>query len=76
MNFFYYVSKFNIFFFLFGGVGGGLAGGARVSEFGLGGGGTGGGVDGWTVEQAQTNLPLQLLRSWEHDNELMYKLCP
>ena len=25
------------------------------------GGGVGGLVDGWTVEQAQTNLPLQLL---------------
>ena len=25
--------------------------------------GGGGGVDGWTDEQAQTNLPLQLLRS-------------
>ena len=27
-------------------------------------GGGGGGVDGWTEEQAQTNLPLQLLPSW------------
>ena len=36
----------------------------------------GGGVDGWTDEQAQTNLPLQLLRSWGHNNALMYKLCP
>ena len=35
-----------------------------------------GGVDGWIVEQAQTNLPLQLLRSWGHNNALMYKLCP
>ena len=65
-----------------------MAGGARVSEFsnfheeskskkkfwgGLGGGGM---VDGWKVEQAQTNLPLQLLRSWGHNNALMYKLCP
>ena len=25
--------------------------------------GVGGGVDGWTGKQAQTNLPLQLLRS-------------
>ena len=24
----------------------------------------GAGVDGWTDEEAQTNLPLQLLRSW------------
>ena len=35
----------------------------------------GGGVDGWTDEQAQTNLPLHL-RSWGHNNALMYKLCP
>ena len=52
-----------------------------------GGGGAGrfGGVSGgggrctwmdWTDEQAQTNLPLQLLRSWEHNNALMYNLCP
>ena len=27
-----------------------------------------GGVDGWTDEQAQTKLPLQLLRSWGHNN--------
>ena len=33
-------------------------------------------VDVWTVEQAQTNLHLQLLRSWGHNNALMYKLCP
>ena len=38
--------------------------------------GHGGEVDGWTDEQAQTNLPLQLLRSWRHNNALMYKLCP
>ena len=37
---------------------------------------SGGGVDGWTAEQAQTNLPLQLLRSWGHNNALRYKLCP
>ena len=35
-----------------------------------------GGVDGWTDKQAQTNLPLQLLRSWGQNNALMYKLCP
>ena len=34
------------------------------------------GVDGWTVYQAQNNLPLQLLRRWEHNNALLYKLCP
>ena len=66
--------------------------GARVSDFFFhkeskskkklfffgGGGGLrrgGGGVDGWTDEQAQTNLPLQL-RSWRHNNALMYKFCP
>ena len=38
--------------------------------------GEGGGVDGWTIKQALTNLPLQLLRSWRHNNALMYKLCP
>ena len=32
------------------------------------------GVDGWTDEQAQTNLLLQLLRSWGHNNALMDKL--
>ena len=36
----------------------------------------GAGVDGWTDEQAQTNLPLQLLWSWGHNNALMYKLWP
>ena len=36
----------------------------------------GGGVDGWTEEQAQTNLPLQRLPSWGLNNVLMYKLCP
>ena len=35
-----------------------------------------GGVDGWIVEQAQTNLSLQLLRSWGHNNAFMYTLCP
>ena len=30
--------------------------------------GGGEGVDGWTDEQAQTNSPLQLLRSWRHNN--------
>ena len=39
------------------GGGGGGVGGAP------GEGGRGGGVDGWTDEQAQTNLPLQLLRT-------------
>ena len=38
--------------------------------------GRGGGGWVWTDEQAQTNLPLQLLRSWWHNNALMYKLCP
>ena len=33
----------------------------KKNFFGGGGGGGGGGVDGWTDEQAQTNLPLQLL---------------
>ena len=43
-------------------------------NFFIGGGGGAGLVDGWTVEKAQTNLPLQLLRSWGHNNALMYKL--
>ena len=67
-------------------------GGARVGEyfftknpnlkkkyFGVGRWGVGAGwgvVDGWTVERAQTNLPVQFLRSWGHNNALMYKLCP
>ena len=56
---------FFLFFFFFGG------GRGAVGE------GWGGGmVDGWTVEQAQTNLPLQLLRSRGHNNTLMYNLCP
>ena len=39
-------------------------------NFSLGGDGGGGWwVDGRTDEQAQTNLPLQLLRSWGHNNE-------
>ena len=85
MNFLYYESKFKFFFW----GGGGGVGGARVSDFffhkeskseekkieGLGRVGVGG-VDEWIVEQAQTNLPLQLLRSWGHNNALMYKLCP
>ena len=50
MNFFHKESKAEkkIFFFFLGGGGGG--------------GGEGGGVDGWTDRQAQTNLPLQLLK--------------
>ena len=32
------------------------------------GGGGGGGIDGRTDKQAQTNSPLQLLRSWGHNN--------
>ena len=55
-----------IFFFFF------LAGG--------GGGGGGGGGARWmdrrTGSKAQTNLPLQLFRSWGHNNALMNKLCP
>ena len=44
---------------------------------GLGGGlGVVGVVDGWTIAQAQTILPLQLLQNWGHNNALMYKLCP
>ena len=56
----------------------GRGGGARESEYGGGGvgRGEGGGVDGWTIKQALTNLPLQLLQSWRHNNALMYKLCP
>ena len=60
VNFFYYESKFKIFFFWGGG--------------GRWGGGVG--VVRRTGEQAQTNLLLQLLRSWGHNNALMYKLCP
>ena len=36
----------------------------------------GGGVNGETDKRAQTNLPFQFLRSWGHNNALMYKLCP
>ena len=67
---FYYESKFN-----FGGKG------ARVSEFftknpnlkyrgeeGGGGKGLGVGIDRQTDEQAQTILPLQVFRSWGHNN--------
>ena len=67
-----------------------MGGGATASEFfslriqinkKLGGGGwmgwgLRGGVDGWPDEQVQTNLPLQLLRSWGHTNASMYQLCP
>ena len=50
---------------------------SKTKYFGRGWGGGGkGGVDGWTDEQTQTNLPLQLLRRWWHSNALMYKLCP
>ena len=52
-------------------------GGGAAGRFGgvSGGGGRCTWMD-WTDEQAQTNLPLQLLRSWEHNNALMYNLCP
>ena len=43
----------------------------KIFFFGGGGGGRGrgwGGIDGRTDEEAQTNLPLQLLRSWGHYN--------
>ena len=33
-----------------------------------GGGAEGAGVDGWTDKEAQTNLPLQLLRSLGHNS--------
>ena len=48
-------------------------GGGGVGERGIVGLGR---VDRWTDEQAQTNLPLQFLRSWGRNNALMYKLCP
>ena len=59
---FFFTMNPNLKYFLEGAGGGG----ARVSDFFFhfcffGGGGV---VDIWTVEQAQTNLPLQLLRSW------------
>ena len=64
-----------------GGGGGGDGAGVRIffgggSGGGGGDGGCGGVVDGWTDKQAQTNLPLQLLPSWGHNNASMYKLCP
>ena len=63
--FFYYEFKFKIFFLRGGGWGRGAVGrGARVSDF----------IPQRTDEQAQTNLPLQLLRSWGHNNALIYKL--
>ena len=34
------------------------------------------GVDALTDKPAQANFPLQLLRSWGHNNAFMYKLCP
>ena len=75
--------KLKTIFFSGGAGGGGLAGrGAGVSDFfyhepkfKIKNKKGGGGVDGWTDEQARTNLPLQLLRSWGHDNALMYMLC-
>ena len=51
-----------------------ISGGGEGGEVGVS--GDGGRVDGWTDKQAQTNLPLQLLLSWGHNNALMYKLCP
>ena len=62
LHFFFTKTPKKIIFFLGGGGGVGR--------------GEGGGVDGWTDEQAQTNLPLQLLRSWGYNNAFMYKLCP
>ena len=56
------------YFFFFGG--GGM--GDRVA---MGRGGVCEGKDGRADEQAQTILPLQLLRSWGHNKALMYKLC-
>ena len=41
----------------------------KKKKFWKGGGGGGLRVVGQTDEQAQTNLPLQLLRSWGHSNE-------
>ena len=38
--------------------------------------GGGGGIDGRTDEQAQTNLPLHLLPSLGHNNALLYKFSP
>ena len=69
MKFLDYGSKFKIkkklfffvFFFLFFFGGWGLGGGVG----GLGRSGCEGRIGGWTDEQAQTNLPLPLLRSWD-----------
>ena len=61
MNLFYYESKFKIIFF-FGGGGGGGGGRGRGARV--------------SDELAKTNLPLQLLQSFGHNNALMYKLCP
>ena len=55
-------SKYFFFFSFLGGGGGGPGQGEAGME-----------VNGWTDKQAQTNLPLQLLRSWGHNNGLMYK---
>ena len=59
MNFYHKESKSKkkIFFILRVGGGGGGGGWGVVR-------GAGGGVDGWTDKQAQTNLPLQLLRKF------------
>ena len=51
-------------------VAGAGGGGVEVSR------GMGRWMDRRADEQAQTNLPLQLLRSWGHNNALMCKLCP
>ena len=59
-------SKKKNFFLVEGGGGVGVLGGVC--------GGLGG-VDGWSDEQAQSNLPLQLLKLG-HNNALMCKLCP
>ena len=79
MNFSNYESKFKIIIKKNWGWGG-VGGGARVffvtkNPILKNNWRGGGGVDGWTVKQAQTNLPLQLLRRWGHNNALMYKLC-
>ena len=68
MKFFHKESKSKKNFFLRG-----LGWGVRGVRGREGGGGV---VVGCTDEQAQTNLPFQLLRSWGHNNALMYKLCP
>ena len=69
-------ARVNEFFYNFlGGGGGGGGGGCKNPHlekkkcfFLGGGGGAGGGVDGWTDKLAQTNLPLQLLRSWGYNS--------